>query len=619
MNPNLVYKLEAKIMKKSFIYVLSGALCILSACNKEIEKPEENQESSGEKKMVTELVSVKSENDGNETKVSIDGSSRYHWTINDYMGYFITNNEGATYTKATSSAYDTKTGKFTLTYEEGYTRGGFGVIPASFAKSFEGGTLTVTYPDSYDISADITAGHYDNRGTYIPVPMVAVNSGDNMTFYSIGALVKVTMSNIPVGTKKLYITFNQVVTGDFEVKNPGTSDPTVSVNDANKSTVAITISESGITAEQATHSFVLYIPVPTTTDLSIASSTTTKAEVLRNKGYAWAVDAITFTGNKGYFATNDGTYIVAPGNLLAYNNGESIEYSFLSGNNGLDQLKSVWGTLDIPHKSSVEPAPATPGLATLPKNNYQDVFTWLELNAVFGNGVTPTAADIVKNGENYAGAYRCYISPNTKRIEDENWMVPDTKIMEGLILSYESGHAIRRIERAIVHTFLNATVAKVLVDVSDSPYESFANHSGWTAEKTTVAGALLFPDGYVDQTDAVTLVDYASMYQSWDTDDGLPGNKKTDLIISYSSFEKMVAAGAIFLPAVGIHSGTTWGQYGDCVALNHSDVYSNDNTSEGTVCNKGTNIPVRTPAVNAYRPLDRFNSVRLVRKVTVTP
>lgn len=598
-------------MKKSLFYVFAGALCILGACNKEIEKPEENHESSGEKKMITEQVSVKSENDGSETKVSIDGSNYYHWTINDYMGFFVTDDDGASFVKETSSAYDTGTGKFTLSYEEGYTRGGYGVIPASFAKSLVGSTLTVTYPDSYDISDDIAAGRYDNRGTYIPVPMVAVNSGDKMTFYSIGALVKVTMSNIPAGTKTLYVTFNQTVTGDFTVTNPGTATPTVEVADTeNKTTVAITVSEDGLTAAQAANPIVLYIPVPTTTGLGITSSATTKATVSRNKGYAWAVNAITCTGD-GSFYTNVGKYFVASGNLLAYNNSGDFEYSFSH------PFFSTMGSLYDPHQNIAKSeGPTEPSFANISSGSYKDVYTFDELRKLVGDTrETITAEDLPTCflTNSISISKKTALDGTNTDITEYNWSVPSQSLIYALTYDASNNPLYIRIgQKGVVGLKTGVTLADVNVNVSGNAlYEKYAILDG-----TTIPGLLLFPDGYLDQTDCLSEVNYTSMTVPTPGEGmGYRGNTSWSEVqtIGHDALEKMIDAGAVFIATLGLFDGP-WEQV-NAGYYHGSDLQTNGRyPSLGPAQGLGLNFTYRAASVGARYSI-YYCSVRLVREM----
>lgn len=603
-------------MKKSLFYVFAGALCILGACNKGIEKPEENHESSGEKKMITEQVLVKSENDGNETKVAIDGSNTYQWTSNDYLAFFVTSDGGASYTKVTTaSPINTETKEFTLSYPEGSTRGGYGVIPASFAKSFaktyESEVLTVTYPDSYDISADITAGRYDNRGTYIPVPMVAINSGDNMTFYSIGALVKVTMSNIPVGTKTLYITFNQTVTGDFTVANPGTVAPTVSVADTeNKTTVAITVSEDGLTAAQAANPIVLYIPVPTTTGLGIASSATTKATVSRNKGYAWAVNAITCTGD-GSFDTNVGKYFVASGNLLAYNNSGDFEYSFSH------PFFSTMGSLYEPHHNiDKSEGPIEPSFANISSGSYKDVYTFDELRKLVGDTrETITAEDLPTSfsTNSISISKKTALDGTNTDITEYNWSVPSESLIYALTFDASNNPLyFRNGQKGVVGLKTGVTLADVNVNVSGNDlYEKYAIVDG-----TTIPGLLLFPDGYLDQTDCLSEVNFSSMTVPTPGEGlGYRGNTSWSEVqtIGHDALEKMIDAGAVFIATLGLFDGP-WEQVDSSGYYHGSDLKANSKyPGLGPAQGLGLSFTYKAATVGARYSI-YYCSARLVRE-----
>lgn len=559
-------------MKKILIFTLVGILCAISSCTAIVDILD-LEDNNGEYR--TEFVRVASENPA--TKVSLTGNN-YGWTASDRMAFFITNDEGASYLLQTSDYYDN--GGFSLTYASNYKRKGYAVIPDSFATSLSGSTLTVTYPDSYDISAQIDAGSYDNASLYLPAPMVAVSDVDQIqsqeiTFYSIGALVKVVMSNIPVGTKKLFVTFNQVVTGDFVVSNPGTATSSVSVSDkANSSTVAFTISASGLTAEQATHSIVLYIPVPTTTGLSIASSTTTKANVERNKGYVFEVDAITRVSNTTDFKVGSYNYILSPGNLLAHNNGGNIEWSFLSG---LDQLKTVTRNLDNDRhvqeyaKGAMldgehNPIPFSWQLTapSLEENGYyKDVFGWEELyqywmgeapdpNHDFGTAPSQIVQIVdgkeKTTGVNFTGNNPLVITTG-KTISGNLWYIPSPQEFNSLIFNgtelYSPDSNPRDGILACVAGTTNARMARGRVLLDDTAYANYAmvpiNLESPDPKYTN--GLFLFPDGYVDQT-GVFNPDYIN-----DISAGLSSKKRND--ISYSAFEKMVAAGVIFIPCAG--------------------------------------------------------------------
>lgn len=431
----------------------------------------------------------------------------YGWSGQDKIAVSVS--LGGSYSFVESEAYSDS--KFAVTHEG--TRTGYAVLPSSFAKTYDGSTLTVTYPTSYDISADISAGRYDNANgsAYIPFPMVSVSTSANsdLTFYSIGSLVKIEVTNVPKGTKNLYITFNKVVTGDFVVSDPSTSTPTVSAG-SGTSTVRVKLSDSGLASTIA--SLKLYIPVPTCSGLSIASSSTTKATVARNHGYAFSVSAIARASTDTDFQVGSTNYIIAPGNLLAHNtDGSTIVWSFLSGNDQL--ITTMRSKSNDPHtnNNTTVPSCASPGY-------YQDSFSLDELYKEFtGQGSVPASAYTI------ATSY-------TKTIDGHDWYIPTVDEMTSFINT--TGTYKRTGSLAVVGGQQDMYLAKVSVKVSATAY------SGYALSGSNVPMVVLFPDGYVDQTDFINTTPSGAKGASY-------------FPISYEVFQQMVNAGAIFLPVAG--------------------------------------------------------------------
>lgn len=516
---------------KQTVKVLSAVALIfmIAACSKNIETPEvqENNQPEITGGKITESLIAKTENDA-DTKMAVDGltsGSTYSWsTGTDKIAAFVTNDDGANYTKVESGAYNGSS--FSLTYDEGYERGGFAVYPYEFAKSYSSaGGLVVTYPESYDISDYITNDYlsekvYDVHSVYFPMPMIATSTSgnSNLEFYSIGAMVRVKVSNIPVGTKVLYITFNQRVTGDFTIASP---DPGESVVSATSGTSTVTYriaaaDSEGLDETQAANAIVLYIPVPEATDLSIASTTTTKSTV-RNGGKSFAVDAITRATSTTDFKVGSKNYSIAPGNLLATfdSEGNLSGWSFLGG---LDQLKTVISsTTNNPHVASgLEPTWGT-------ASTVRDVFTWDRLYEVFMGEDAPTEANI---------------SISTDReitVDEKDWRMATQDELAILSGSIDGRDGILAKVKG-----MDVKFTKVIVQVGGTSYEDYGMTKYLYDGKKCIAGVLLFPDGYVDQTDNIINLGAGnwSFY--------VPG-------INYAAFTKMIAAGAVFLPAAGLN------------------------------------------------------------------
>ena len=537
-------------MKKHIIYTLAAGVLFLSfaACTKEKDNNEEQQNPKEATTLITEVLTATKE--GDATKVTMTAGGKFGWTTSDKAAFSIYDGSTEKYTFVESGNYVVDPGTFTVSYTG--TRTGYAVIPSSFVNcdpendkvNYDGSILTVTYPDTYDIRTEIAAGCYNNADGdhFIPFPMVATSTPGNseLEFFSIGALVRVVMNHIPAGTKNLYITFNQTVTGDFTVVNPGTSTSYVAVSAEEKanptpSTVTFQISDSGLDAER---SITLYIPVPTTEGLGIASSATTKATVARNVGYSWTVDAITNLGNGSFNLSLLGTYIVAPGNLLVYNNSGEIEYSFLSGT---DQLITTRGAKsNDPHQDIDDGSAIAP---TWPPSDgeYQDEFLWDDLRTIMGDTgeITSWPYDFETNSISISG--------NTWKVPsvNETWGLLDSR-MNNVTDYYRVGN------KATVHGFIYASGSKVRVDVAGSDYASYALIG------TTVPGALWFPDGYVDQTDLVSAVSHyrviSNTSHTYEGDTKAYSNNVSEApVISYKSFKAMADEGVIFLPAAGYY------------------------------------------------------------------
>ena len=131
------------------------------------------------------------------------------------------------------------------------------VIPSYNAGT---GALSVTLPATYDYA---TVG-----GTKNPVPMVAKNlytDGNDLTFYTVGALARILVSAIPSRASKLVVSFDKTVTGSFTVQDLstlGTSNaPYIAVDPASSaSTVTINLIPGADYIGAA-----INIPVPTGT------------------------------------------------------------------------------------------------------------------------------------------------------------------------------------------------------------------------------------------------------------------------------------------------------------------------------------------------------------------
>lgn len=146
----------------------------------------------------------------------------------------------------------------------GESRDGFAVYPASVIANNSASEVQVTYPDSYDLSV------YSEDAlatlTEAPCPMVAVNtSGKALVFRHVGGLLRITLENVPAGTKTVTVTvMGDPVTGTATVTAPGTAYAYTTIDSDNSEpsghVVAFTFpGDNGLTSDRTV---VLNLPVP---------------------------------------------------------------------------------------------------------------------------------------------------------------------------------------------------------------------------------------------------------------------------------------------------------------------------------------------------------------------
>lgn len=590
-------------MEKRVIIGLAACVMVLSvlSCAKEQQKEDPQEDQNG---LVTEILSATKE--GDATKVTMNPSRVFGWSALDDVAFTIY--KGGSYEFRTSDHYgQTEPGKFVVTHSG--IRQGYAVMPASFQGSYDGSTLVVNYPDSYDISADVDGGCYDNaavvnpetgKGThFIPFPMVSVSNsatdGGSLTFYSIGAMAKVTVSDVPAGTKNLYITFNKPVTGTFPVANPGTADSKVSCSGTANTTVTVKISESGLASQQ---NITLYIPIPVCDEgLQVISSLTTppKAALARNRGYAFATSAISsHNNNQPFFTFDDKLYEIAPGNLSKAS-GVSGTWSFLP-NQVITQLDRH--TTDL---SSVD-------VTTIAR----DVFTLDELKSVFYNSAPDEEADFAGYTLNGTLANIDVSLAGKDGNEHQDWGMITYDLANKILNNNTSTGMVGGIEQA--------HLASVLVDVSGSEMSEYGllNDSFNYPGNKYVYGALLFPNGYFDITDLVVA----------DVNDATGDDDLTNKpIISYAAFKSMVDSGVIFFIAAGRHyynRSPKWQDVGTFCWYNTGYVHSQYYDATDLhwpykyYLTKGFRPGAKSePIKNYFRKLGYF-SVRLIREATIT-
>lgn len=165
------------------------------------------------------------------TKASYDGTDgKFAWSIGDHIALY---NDGA-YTSARLAKISGNTGYFALplpsTSRSHYALYPFEILDEGhFGNDPEG--LWINYPDSYFVENSET-GWKDSLAVYTPAPMIAVNTeGEKLYFKHLGAVLRITLNNIPSGTRIINFQTGETITGKFRVTNPASNAPVISLAD----------------------------------------------------------------------------------------------------------------------------------------------------------------------------------------------------------------------------------------------------------------------------------------------------------------------------------------------------------------------------------------------------
>ena len=143
-------------------------------------------------------------------------------------------------------------GVFTFYPNEGEERDGYAFYPDNVAA----GTVdapSVTLPASYDLDELVTGNRY-------PTPMIAVNNPDDadLWFYHLGGALRLTLDGVPEGTTTLSISMGKGITGTFAVADPNSNTPSIAPA-ATADEVSFTLASA---LEEDTDGLVINIPLP---------------------------------------------------------------------------------------------------------------------------------------------------------------------------------------------------------------------------------------------------------------------------------------------------------------------------------------------------------------------
>ena len=245
-------------MKKTLLY-LAGAAALLAGCAKEVpvDEPVQGQ------KTITIQASIDPET---RTTVEINGNKGvYSWVANEKIGVIeAPDNQDMLGRVVPFTVSDLDNGLFTGTLSDGFTLAG-AVSPRSFVEGAAYAYGKLQY--NITLSGDYNYADGTNAVMVAGAPTV---SGDTykFSFKHAAALFKVTYENVPVGTKRLSITTDQPLTGEFDFDSfENVEIISGSAIGTTETTIYVTLAEAVSTANQT---LTFYAPIPTGTYGSVS-------------------------------------------------------------------------------------------------------------------------------------------------------------------------------------------------------------------------------------------------------------------------------------------------------------------------------------------------------------
>ena len=202
-----------------------------------------------------------------DTRASYDNTQgKFAWDEGDQIAIHFNDGHYETY-EVTPNAGDPSVGTVTTTPTGTMSnvRDFYAVYPASSAVATATGDTApkVSLPSSYDIS-DVVSGTSGRTTYYSPSPMVAKNVyGQDLDFYHVGGLLRVTVKDPNAATQKMVVTFDKDVTGVYTVNVDNPEEPYITTAGApTNNVVTFTVASSAAGIGTSVTSVVLNIPVP---------------------------------------------------------------------------------------------------------------------------------------------------------------------------------------------------------------------------------------------------------------------------------------------------------------------------------------------------------------------
>lgn len=492
-----------KTVKKSILFAsLPFILCTgVVACQREtISAPDSQDKPMTEELTTRTLTATLDQADTKADIASLTGA--FTWATGDQIAVHTSAGQyyTATLQSGAGSAHATFSGDMSGVQD------GWAVFPASIVDgsnwggATRTGTLKITLPATYTISGTM--------GTSSPLPMIAKNTSSSLAFQHIGAAFRLTLYDVPTGTRTITVMTDQQMSGSFTV-NTSTGAISSSTNTTlNKITYTLS------TALAAKTTLVLNVPVPTGTFNTLTvcaynSTTPLDKTTLKSKGYN---DYTRVMGRAGGLeipvdmeaGTNlfDG-FRIAPGNL--YYDGSAFK------------VADTWtdGATALTNK-----------LANKTEGAY--IFSWYVASEAFNSTTLSTAANNVMN--NMASGSPCYSGTGWLIVKDDS----------NTTASYPSTSPATTTWAKILTTDKTVRAGSTVNGSANKHYARIKVSDYTYSGDSTPEGCLIFPDNKTITGQSLT-----GSVDAW--------SSATSLTVA--QLNVYISQGCVFLPAAGFANG----------------------------------------------------------------
>lgn len=240
---------------KNLLYAFTAVLLIFTSCSKE--------NVSGGLKYKNEIITASIEQKSNSTRISIDNENNLSWTAGDIFTFFTIS--GNTYNYGYSSENDHFTPVDNNNVLPDYADVTMVSYPYVAGNTYENKVLTVTLPNTLDFTED------ENKNP-IQIPMWGTFNNSSVAFKHLAGILRVNLSNIPVGYNQITIEASKTIAGTFNADFSDENNDNVYLvhKESEQAYDNIIVKFNPVTGEN--NNKTLYLPLPVGTYESIVLS-----------------------------------------------------------------------------------------------------------------------------------------------------------------------------------------------------------------------------------------------------------------------------------------------------------------------------------------------------------